>query len=190
MTDYFTEYDEILENKLGIEDPALLKKAEEDIVFLRLVELEYKPIQGAFDFAHLKLIHRHLFSDIYTKAGKVRSVNIAKEGSPFCYVQFIDKMQTEIFNHLKDNNFLRGLDKKEFTPKLAELSADLNALHPFREGNGRTIRAFLTQLSKDAGYRILYERTQKNELLTADIAAFYGNLDPLISLFLDLIEPV
>lgn len=51
MTDYFSEHDAVLENKLGIEDPEQLKKAEAEIVFLRLVELGNEPIQGAFDLS-------------------------------------------------------------------------------------------------------------------------------------------
>ena len=190
MTDYFTEYDEVLENKLGIEDPGLLKKAEEEIVFLRLVELEHKPIQGVFDFEHLKSIHRYLFSDIYTMAGKVRTVNIAKDGSAFCYAQFIDCTQKKIFDRLHQNNFLQGISEEEFTSKLVELSGDLNALHPFRDGNGRAIRVFLSQLSENAGYRLSLENAQKEELLAADIAAFKGNLELLTALYSKLIEPI
>lgn len=190
MTDYFTDHDEIIENKLGIEDPVLLKNAEAEIVFLRLVELGSKPIQGAYDFEHLKAIHRHLFSDIYTMAGKIRSVNIAKDGSAFCYAQFIDDIQNEIFNRLKQDKYLKGLGNKEFAVKLAELSSDLNALHPFREGNGRTIREFLSQLSENAGYQLLFQNAQKEDRLAADIAAFKGNLEPLILLYTQIIEPV
>ncbi len=190
MTDYFVEHDEVLENKLGIEDPELLKNAEAEIVFLRLVELGYKPIQGAFDFEHLKSIHRHLFSDIYPMAGKVRSVNIAKAGSAFCYARFIDSTQREIFDGLKENKYFKGLDKSIFAAKLAEFSADLNALHPFRDGNGRAIRAFLIQLSENAGYRLTFENEVREELLAADIAAFKGNLEPLTQLFCKLIEPI
>lgn len=190
MTDYFTEHDEILENKLGIEDPVLLKEAESEIVFLRLAELEQQPVQGAFDFEHLKTIHKHLFFDIYYMAGKTRNVNIAKNGSAFCYAQFIDSTQKEIFSILKQDNFLIGLDGTAFATKLAELSGDLNALHPFRDGNGRTIRAFLSQLSEHAGYRLQFENTKMEERLTADIEAFNGNLYPLISLYSKIIDPI
>lgn len=190
MTDYFTEYDGVLDNKLGIKDPALLKEAESEIVFLRLAELEQQPIQGAFDFDHLKSIHKRLFSDIYYMAGKTRNVNIAKNGSAFCYAQFIDRTQKEIFKRLKQDNDLKGLDTTTYAAKLAELSGNLNALHPFRDGNGRAIRAFLSQLSEHAGYRLLFENAEKEELLTADIEAFNGNPNPLVSLYTKIIEPI
>ena len=190
MTDYFTGHDDVLENKLGIDDPELLRKAESDIVFVRLVEFSRKPIQGAFDFAHLKAIHKHLFSDIYAVAGKVRTVDLAKNGSVFCYVQNIDNMQQEIFDRLKRENYLQGLEKKDFILKLAELSGDLNALHPFREGNGRTIRCFLMQLANEAGYELLYENAEKDELLQADITAFGGNLQRLLDLYEKIIHPI
>lgn len=183
MTDYFTGYDEVIENKLGIKDPELLKRAEADIVFMRLAELANDPIQGAFDFKHLQAIHSHLFSDIYTMAGKIRTVNIAKGGSVFCYVENIARMQQQIFDKLKQDNFLKGLNKEHFAQKLAALSGDLNALHPFRDGNGRAIRCFLIQLSNEAGYELLFEDIEKEELLNADIAAFSGETSVLAALY-------
>jgi len=183
MTDYFTGKDEVLSNKLGIKDKELLENAEADIVFIRLAELGYRPLQGDFDFAHLKRIHKHLFSDIYPFAGKVRKKDIAKEGSVFCYTKFIEPTQKEIFKKLKDNNYLVGLEREEFAQMLAELSADLNALHPFREGNGRTIRFFLTQVAKNAGFEIAFENIEKQELIAADIKAFTGDILPLIKLY-------
>jgi cell filamentation protein len=99
MSDYFSDYDEMLANKLGISDSETLKQAETDIVFVRLAELMQKPVQGLFDFDHLKGIHRHLFSDIYEMAGKVKTVNLAQGGSAFCYVEDLERMQQEIFNN-------------------------------------------------------------------------------------------
>lgn len=120
----------------------------------------------------------------------VRNVDIAKEGSAFCYAQFIDSMQKEIFGRLKEDNYLVGLDKEAFAAKLAEVSANLNALHPFRDGNGRAIQAFLTQLAENAGYRLTFENEQREELLSADIAAFKGDHEPLKRLFSKLIAPI
>lgn len=183
MSDYFSEYDEILENKLGIDDPQLLRQAESEIVFVRLAELLHMPLQGTFDFEHLRAIHRHLFSDIYDMAGQIRTVSIAKGYSVFCYPENIDVMQREIFDRLKSDRYLRGLGRKEFAQKLAELSGDLNALHPFREGNGRAIRCFLVQFSREVGYSLRFEDLDTEAVLKADIAAFNGDTAPLAALY-------
>lgn len=187
MSDYFTEYDEILENELGISDPELLKQAETDIVFVRLTELMQMPVQGAFDFNHLKAIHKHLFSDIYQMAGKVRTVNLAKGNSVFCYAENIETMQQGIFSQLKNDHYFADLDIDSFSQKLADISGDLNALHPFREGNGRAIRCFLIQLADHAGYDLQFERTDRVTLLNANISAFNGDTASLASLYEKLI---
>lgn len=183
MSDYFSEYDEIMENKLGIDDPQLLRQAESEIVFVRLAELLHMPLQGAFDFEHLRAIHKHLFSDIYDMAGQIRTVSIAKGYSVFCYPENIDVMQREIFDRLKGDRYLRGLGEKEFAQKLAELSGNLNALHPLREGNGRAIRCFLVQLSREAGYSLRFEELDTDAVLRADVAAFNGDSTPLAALY-------
>ena len=190
MTDYFTEYDDVLENLLGIDEPERLKQIESDIVSIRLVDLAQTPIKGDFDFSHLKAIHRYIFGDLYPFAGNPRTVNIAKAGSAFCYAENIEPMQTEIFQRLKACNYLKGLDKDSFINKLSDFTGDLNALHPFREGNGRTLRVFLTQLAQNAGYAIAYEDSTHQEILDADIAAFHGDMEPIRALFQKIITRI
>ena len=96
-------------------------------------------------------IHRYLFKDVYTWAGQVRTVNISKDGKPFfdgerfsLGFQYIDSLIVE-FRKIKTNN------KKEISQKLAEILDNVNYLHPFREGNGRTQREFLRLLSLEKG---------------------------------------
>jgi len=96
-------------------------------------------------------IHRYLFKDVYTWAGQVRTVNITKDGKPFfdgerfpLGFQYIDSLIIE-FRKIKTNN------KKEISQKLAEILDDVNYLHPFRDGNGRTQREFLRLLSLEKG---------------------------------------
>ena len=170
MSDYFT--DDILSNKLGIEDENELKKAEEEIVAARMVEVIEKPMNGSFDFIMLQKIHERLFSDIYDFAGKVRTVRIAKDSSVFCYPEFIEEYQKSIFEKLKQQDYLINLPKDEFIKEFAELTGELNALHPFREGNGRAIRIFMKQLAENAGWYIAYEDMDAKELLDADIKSF------------------
>lgn len=128
---------------------------------------------------YLLKIHKHLFSDIYDFAGKMRTVNLAKGKSVFCYVENLELAQEKIFRWLKENEYLHGLSKEEFIGKLAFFAGELNALHPFREGNGRCIRVFLKLLANNAGFELNYEDADIQELLKADIAAFYGDLVPM-----------
>jgi cell filamentation protein len=181
MSDYFTD-DLILCNKLGLKDEQVLKNAEEEIVAARMVEVIENPVNGSYDFDMLKKIHRKLFSDIYEFAGEVRTVRIAKDNSVFCYPEFIEEYQNNIFEKLKQQNYLTALSKETFIQRFSELSGELNALHPFREGNGRTIRIFLKHLAEKAGWYVAYEDMQAEELLNADIKSFEGDLAPLMKL--------
>jgi cell filamentation protein len=181
MSDYFTD-DLILCNKLGLKDEQVLKNAEEEIVAARMVEVIENPVNGSYDFDMLKKIHRKLFSDIYEFAGEVRTVRIAKDNSVFCYPEFIEEYQNNIFEKLKQQNYLTALSKETFIQRFSELSGELNALHPFREGNGRTIRIFLKHLAEHAGWYVAYEDMQAEELLNADIKSFEGDLAPLMKL--------
>lgn len=182
MSDYFVDDDSLLLNKLEIKDPIGLNKAEEEIVAARMAELAKNPIAGNLDFSILQAIHDKLFSDIYDFAGKIRTVRIAKGNSVFCYPEFIDEYQKKIFSSLQNQNYLKNLGKDEFVKQFAMLTGELNALHPFREGNGRAMRIFLKQLAENAGWYIAYEDMDGDELLDADIKSFEGDSVPLMKL--------
>lgn len=188
MNDYLTQSDEVLQNKLGISDPIKLKKVEGEVGFARQMQLESEPLPLHYDFDLLKRIHFVLFSDIYDFAGKVRCVDITKGPVPFCYVQNIDTEQKRIFCNLKIENYLKGLHRESFVERLVYYAAELNALHPFREGNGRTIRVFLGLLAQNAGLFIRYHMCTKEDLLYADIQAFSGDLYPLTELYYRIIQ--
>jgi cell filamentation protein len=183
MDGYFTKNDEILENKLGIYDSDVLKKAEADICYIRQIEVENMPLPNAFDFTFLLLCHKYLFDDIYFFAGKIRTVDITKGNVPFCYVQNIEAEQRRIFTSLRKEAYLAGLEKDVFVDRLAFYSSELNALHPFREGNGRSIRLFLRLLAKSCGYLLQFHLCKPEELLNADVQAYIGDRTLLISLY-------
>ena len=190
MGDYFSYEAGPLANKLGINDPDLLKEIEAKIVMLRLIELEESPLEGNFDFDHLCRIHHFLFSDIYDFAGQIRDVRLAKGSSVFCYPENLESAQHAIFTKLKRDKLLMGLSQEEFVTKLAHLSGELIALHPFREGNGRTSRVFLKELTSNAGYDLKYEDVDASRLLEADIAAFNGDLNPLMNVLSAIVSPI
>lgn len=168
----------VLINKFNIKDPNKLHAVERDITDIKTSELKCSGIKKPFNFDCLKHIHKVLFSDLYPFAGKVRDVDISK-GNMFCRALYIEEQAGIIFRKLQNDNYLIGLDKNSFINKLADYMADVNALHPFREGNGRTQRIFFEALAKNAGYDINFAAMNKDELLQADIEAMCGNTSRL-----------
>ena len=179
---YFTQQDDVLENKLGITDPDQLKQAEAAIVAVRAIEILQDPPTGEMDYSYLKRIHYKLFADIYHFAGLTRTVDIAKGGSAFCYVQFLEDEQRRIFAGVR-RDFSAKMEKTAFVSRLAELSADLNALHPFREGNGRTLRLYYTLLAQRFGFTIAYDEVEPEKMMLADIQAFHGDFALLTEVY-------
>lgn len=173
---------DVLVNKLNIKDIDRLHDAERRITMLRLDDLLNNPIKGNFDLKHLQSIHKYLFQDIYEWAGKIRIVDIAKSNM-FCKVQFIDTQANEIFDKLKSDNFLKGISREEFVKKAAYYFSEINALHPFREGNGRTQREFIRELALHQGYSVHFADICENEMLSASIASFICDYEKMERLF-------
>lgn len=179
----------VLRNRLGITDPAELARAEAELTALRLVELRRTPVPGGYDLEHLRGFHRFIFGDVYDWAGEPRTVSIGK-GHLFCLPQHIDSFAADIFGRLAGWRYLRGLERDEFLDRLAELLAHINALHPFREGNGRTQRAFLTQLAQDAGYQLRWTAMDPATNIEASTRAHQGDNQPLRAMLATLVtEP-
>ena len=183
MSDYFT--DDILENKFGITDVAMLHKIEERIVADQTSALLSRGCSGVPDLGFFKSVHACLFEQIYDFAGKFRTVDIAKHDSmvPFCYARFIDSESARIFTQLEGRHYLVGMERQGFIEQMAGLAGELNALHPFREGNGRTIRLYLILLADRAGYLIDYSRVSARGIIRADKEAFEGDISRLVELY-------
>ena len=154
----------VLRNKLGITDPDQLARAERAFSDVRTFELRLQPVQGRFDFAHYQQIHARLLGDVYDWAGQNRDFQTQRGYSIFARPDFIESEGTKIFARLEKDHFLRGLDAERFADKAAKLGADLNALHPAIDGNGRTTRLFLEQLGAQAGHPLEFSRFTREEL--------------------------
>lgn len=148
---YCYEGTDTLINKLNITNDKDLFNAERELVSFRTYELNEKPLKGNFDFDYLKKIHKYLFQDIYRWAGNIRNCNIAKQDL-FCLSEYIETFGTDIFNKLKEENYFVYYDNELTIEKLVDLFADINALHPFRDGNGRTSRLLANYILKAYGY--------------------------------------
>lgn len=159
----------VLKNKLNIRDNKLLKTAEEEITLIKQMELLKNPIKGNFSKAHLMNIHKFIFEDIYSFAGKIRREQISKADTMFYPPNLIDRELDKVFAKIKEKNMLKETDREKVFDNLAYIMAELNIIHPFREGNGRTIREFIRLMAKRMGYDLNWGNADKAELLEASI---------------------
>lgn len=166
-----------LVNKLEIKDSKKLFDYENKIVIVKLFDLRQRIEFGDFDINHFISIHKYLFEDIYPFAGKFRTENIAKDSFRFAEWQFIDTELARILNELKDENYLLDLNKEMLADRLAYYMAELNVLHPFREGNGRTIREFIRELAIKNGYELNLSKTSPYDMLEASIKSVFDDSD-------------
>ncbi|PHP64704.1 adenosine monophosphate-protein transferase [Zhengella mangrovi] len=143
---------------------------------------------GRLGVAHLRAIHRHLFQDVYEWAGQYRTVRIAKGGTMFCYPENIASQLDELLGSLKSKKFLAGLSDREFAKAAAHVLADLNAIHPFRDGNGRTQMAFMSLVAQRAGHEFDLAKIKPRPFLAAMIASFSGQEDDLETQLLALMQ--
>lgn len=180
---YFIPGTKVLKNRLGLDDAEELRIVEEKMVFLRIAELEAAPLKEAFDYAHFKAIHRHLFQDVYEWAGEERTAPVGQFMIKAGHAYYpagpeMTKAAEKLFAGLAQDNFLRGLGFDEFVAKLAELWGELNVVHSFREGNTRTQTVFFDALVKAAGYRLDVERLANDADVRAEfIAARFHSQD-------------
>lgn len=180
---YFIPGTKVLKNCLGLDDAEELRIVEEKLVFLRIAELEAAPLKGAFDYAHFKAIHRHLFQDVYEWAGEERTAPVGQFMIKAGHAYYpagpeMTKAAEKLFAGLAQDSFLRGLGFDEFVAKLAELWGELNVVHSFREGNTRTQTVFFDALVRAAGYRLDVERLANDEDVRAEfIAARFHSQD-------------
>ncbi|WP_375696539.1 Fic family protein, partial [Bartonella sp. AP331QHHD] len=172
----------VMYNRLGIKDQATLSSLESAFAYIRSYELDSTPIRGEFDLNHMKDIHKKLFGDVYEWAGKIRSIDITKGGCLFAYHHQIESYAPKITQQLAKEQYLRGLDADEFSRRAGYYMGEINALHPFREGNGRTQREFIGQLAREVGYNINWDGITREEMTKASIEALYGTSELLSEL--------
>lgn len=159
----------VLKNKLDIKDAEILKQAENEITSVKQYEMLRSPVKGRFSKSHIMNIHKYMFEDIYNFAGKIRREQISKGRTTFYPPLAIEKELDRVFRYIKDNLQLSVFRGEEFYDALAYVMAELNIIHPFREGNGRTIREFIRLLALHNGIRINWGNVDHREMLDASI---------------------
>lgn len=170
-------------NKFGIKDDKKLAQLETIITTAKCKELETNPISGNFGFDHYKTIHKYIFDDLYDWAGTIRTVPISKKGTIFAEPESIEPLAERIFSTLQKENCYIEYDHDHYIDSLVDLYCKTNMLHPFREGNGRTQRVFMTQLIRHTGHDINFSTIDTDELMIATIQSANGVIDYLRIIF-------
>ena len=176
----------VLRNKLGTSDPVFLDKQERALVVLRS---RGGIPRGSFDLAHLRAIHRHLFQDIYDWAGELRTVEISKGHQQFQFRKFIETGRADIHGRLVRSRFLKGLPARTFAEQTAVIIGDINYIHPFREGNGRTQMQYLKQLAGEAGHGLDLARIKGPLWIEASVASHAADYQPMATVIRGALGP-
>ena len=169
-------------------------RVERSITTERLLQLQKKPISGNFDLKHLQKIHNHIFNNIYECSGKIRNEEVAKEGTNFAPTPYLlDDMRSQIFEPLKKEKFLSGLNAEDLSKRLAYYYKELNFAHPFKEGNGRTQREFIKELASKNGFSLDWGKADTKELFETTVKATIGadtkdGVDKLSKIILDCFD--
>lgn len=173
----------VLINKFGIKDDAKLDMVERDITSALIakayIEIPFEDV----DFDFYKNLHYYVFSDIYEWAGKIRNVDMSKKGTRFCPPEKIETSGRAIFEYLSKKSYFTALADEEFVKEFTELYCRLNYLHPFREGNGRVQRLFLSMLLKNMEKSIDFSKIDTDLLMIATIKAVSGDVFMLCDIF-------
>ncbi|WP_426692776.1 Fic family protein [Sphingomonas sediminicola] len=168
---------DVLINIPDLKDAGELEQFEVEHVGMRSVE---GPPEGNYDTAHYRALHRYLFQDVYEWAGEYRTIRTSKGGNLFCLPEFISSQMEALFKGLQSPPFLAGSDPDDFIVVAAEFLGDVNHIHPFREGNGRTQLIFLRMLGLRAEHPFRPESVEPEAFLRAMIESFHGHLDALV----------
>lgn len=179
----------VLINKRDYREAAAVAMFESDRVLRRSAEMPESLRRGPFNDEHFRAIHAHLFQDVYDWAGNYRTVNLAKTHS-FVRADALEAHGRRISSSIAADNHLRGLDKPAFVDKLTHHYAEVNAWHPFREGNGRTTRTFFDQLARNAGYRLDLRQVGAAEWNQAAGRCHEGHRQPLREIFVQSVRPL
>ena len=168
---YFWPDSSVLKNKAGLTQAETLRSFEYEATRLRAEQLRAHPLEGRFDIAHYRAIHRHLFQDVYNWAGEFRRVEFSKGSSAFAPLKTplhtLESWGAKILGELAADHHLKGLKKAAFVERLTHHYGELNFWHPMREGNGRATKEFLYQLAKEAGYELEFHRVSAKTWNTA-----------------------
>ncbi|MES2394230.1 MAG: Fic family protein [Acidobacteriota bacterium] len=154
----------VLRNTFGLRDHAELERRIANYSAIRVLQLERNAIPGHFDIKHLRAIHHYIFQDVFPWAGDFREVMTSRTSSfGFPPPQFLIPSLETLFTNLRAEDHLKNLAPEPFILRAAHYLGELNAIHPFREGNGRTQREFIRTLALQAGHPLSWKNLTAEE---------------------------
>jgi fido (protein-threonine AMPylation protein) len=145
-------------NKLGIRDAAELEAVERELTAER-AEQGFPRSAHFRSYGGFTAIHRHLFRDLYSWAGRERKFTTGRGSIPFAIPEHIGVWMQQQFNALAGDSYLTNLSLDTFAEAAAGYVNEINAAHPFIDGNGRTQRFWLRMLADNAGFEFTLRDT-------------------------------
>lgn len=184
-------YNMTLRNKLDpdaetIQTPGQLRAVEDKFVESRWAELVTDGIPGTYDLAGLRSVHRHLFQDVYEWAGDLRTVQVGvgPPGTPdLAWFTRLGPAIEAVSKTIRDTDLLRKIPSSEYPNALADVYSRLNQAHIFRDGNGRSQRAFVAALASESGRRVDWTVVPRPMNVVASGRAIEGDLAPMRDMF-------
>lgn len=182
----------VLRNKLGAKTQSQLDHAEAEITYIAIATLTFgsRPDKLVFNTELLLDVHKEIFRDIYSWAGQIRTHDISKGASYFTHAQYIRQSLDSLLSDIKSDEKLDSSDMNEFIERIAYYYGELNAIHPFREGNGRAIRTFLRLLALSRGYDIEWAKMDGEENIAASSESIKGNSQRMHAMIAALVAPL
>lgn len=175
----------VLVNRLGLTDQQELEQAERLYVNARLLDAHSVP--QTFDYVHFRALHFHMFQDVYPWAGQERTVFMKKNTSVFAHPIHIGHMAVRTFAELRDSLLKNRSGMYGLAEILGHFINEMNALHPFREGNGRHLRAFLQQLVENMGCTLDATALDRDRWIDAAIVGLDGDERPMAKLVAEIV---
>ncbi len=178
---------DVLINTLNITDYDELSEAELNFTAFRYSEYSsHITSLTEFNADHFKYLHHYLFQDVYEWAGKIRTVDISKGHTRFCTCS---RISTELNRQLARIQTLNDIKStSDLLIEITDIFCELNVIHAFREGNGRSQRFFFEELCFFLGMNISWPDISKDEWIDANINGYNGNLNALYKIFIQALE--
>lgn len=158
----------VLRNRLDLQNAEDLAAFEAVVVAARTAQVIHNDDTFEFSFAFLKELHRHLFQDVYIWAGETRKVHISKGGTRFAAWETINDAAELLFNQTAFAfDSVTPPSPEHFFDAAANFFVELNVIHPFREGNGRVSRLFVSLWAQSWGYTLDWNRVRADDVIAA-----------------------
>ncbi|MEK4555243.1 Fic/DOC family protein [Jeotgalicoccus sp. FSL K6-3177] len=176
MTKYNTQGQEeylLKSNLLGAQNMKELEQLERVAFYLSSSKIEEDGLDFLLPLSPntVTILHKKLFGDLYVFGGEIRDKTLMKDKTRFCEPQFIEEQLSILCRAINNESSWNSVE--EAAERLSYFKTELNMIHPFREGNGRTIRLVIREVAKSKGYDWSIDLMDNNEYMEAMISSQY-----------------